>query len=222
MRLSASQIVLAESGMLRLLLVIAVVAIKLFSNSEVRADVTLCGEVPPTTNLTLKGDVEGKTQLLSKFLGSAELSGEIEAARTEIFSKYPDPNERLNAYFQYQFCVLLMSNEDMSTREKIEELKQIRREFAKPIRANEKGMYEADPGALISVCFNRHTIIVGLQQDTFTQQITGIVVNSGRHEYVFPGSPFALDKGCRIVSASNFLIASNQTRIRVFTEEMPL
>lgn len=208
--------------MLKLSLVIAVVATMLFSISDVRADVTLCGDPPPVANETLKGEIEGRAQLLSRFLGAAELGGEIETARTEIFSKYANPDERSNAYFEYVFCVLLMSDEDMSTREKIEELKRIRQEFAKPIRPNEKAVYEAEPGALVSVCFNRHTIIVGLKQDAFSQQITGIVVSSGRDEYVFPGAPFFLDQGCKIVSASNFSVTSNQTRIRVFTEEMPL
>lgn len=91
-----------------------------------------CGDPPPVANESLKGEINGKAQVVSRYLGDAQLSGKIETSRTEIFSKYPD-GERANAYFEYQICVLIFSDKTMSTSEKLEELKKIRREFQKPL-----------------------------------------------------------------------------------------
>jgi hypothetical protein len=95
---------------------------------------TECGDPPPVADETLKGEIEGKAQFLSRFLGDARLSGQIETSRREIFSRYPEAERsRSNAYLEYQVCVLLMRDRTMSTQEKINELIRIRREFSKPI-----------------------------------------------------------------------------------------
>jgi hypothetical protein len=94
----------------------------------------VCGDPPPVANETLKGEIKGKAQLLSKYIGDAELSGKIETSRTEIFSKYPDSElSRSNSYFEYQVCVLIMSDKSKSNAQKLEALKEVRREFSKPI-----------------------------------------------------------------------------------------
>jgi len=97
------------------------------------AQASVCGDPPPVANETLKGEIAGKAQILSKYLGNAQLSGQIETSRTEIFSKYPNADERGNAYFEYQVCILLMNDKKMTTQEKLAELQKIRREFQKPI-----------------------------------------------------------------------------------------
>jgi hypothetical protein len=94
-----------------------------------------CGDPPPVANEALKGEIEGKAQFLSRFLGDAALSGAIQTSRTEIFSKYPDAEQsRSNAYFEYQVCLLIFNDKTMSTGEKLDQLVKIRREFAKPAR----------------------------------------------------------------------------------------
>jgi hypothetical protein len=98
------------------------------------SQVELCGDPPPVANDELRGEIKGKAEFLSKFLGNAELSGNIQKSRTEIFSKYPEAERtRSNAYFEFQVCVLLMNDTKLTTTQKIEELKKIRREFSEPL-----------------------------------------------------------------------------------------
>ena len=59
-----------------------------------------CGSVPPVQDEKLKGAIADKATFLSKLLGNAQLSGEIESAKSDIFSQYPDADRsRTNAYF---------------------------------------------------------------------------------------------------------------------------
>jgi len=95
------------------------------------AQVAVCGDPPPVANEELKGEIEGKAQFLSRFLGDASLAGRIETSRQEIFSQYPDQDERSDAYFEYMFCALIMNDQDMTTKEKIDELKDIKVQFYK-------------------------------------------------------------------------------------------
>lgn len=93
---------------------------------------TVCGAPPILENKTLEADVKGKVGLLSKYIGDAELTGKIKEVREQVITQYPDAEAtRANAYSEYQLCVLLMDDDSMSTKEKIEELKSIRREFSK-------------------------------------------------------------------------------------------
>lgn len=92
---------------------------------------TDCGDPPPVANEVLKGEIEGKAHLLSRFIGDASLSGQIEHSRTEIFSKYK-ANERSDAFFEYMLCMLIMNDSEMTTREKIDELSIVRRQFERP------------------------------------------------------------------------------------------
>jgi hypothetical protein len=90
-----------------------------------------CGDPPPVANEQVKADLTGKANLLSKYIGNAELGGKIDASRTEIFSKYP-PHERSEAYFEYQICILLMQDTKMSTPDKIQTLRDINVRFQQP------------------------------------------------------------------------------------------
>jgi hypothetical protein len=116
-----------------------------FSAFGAQAQPSLCGNPPPVENETLKGDINGKAQILSRFLGDASLGGKIESSRTEIFSHYKEANERSNAYFEYMVCVTLMQDRGMTTSEKLDKLRSIRAEFHKPLPAEEtasiKGMF---------------------------------------------------------------------------------
>ncbi len=98
------------------------------------AQTDVCGDPPVVVDETLKGEIEGKAEFVSKFLGQAELSGQIETSRSDIFNKYPDANTtRSNAFFEYQVCVLLMNDSTLTNLQKIEELKKIKKEFSKPV-----------------------------------------------------------------------------------------
>lgn len=92
-----------------------------------------CGAPPPVADEVLKAELEGRAKLLSKFLGGASLSGQIEMSQAEIFSRYPNDFERSNAYFQYQVCVLLMKDRTMSVSEKIRHLEKIQAHLRNPM-----------------------------------------------------------------------------------------
>src|SRR5260370_37776756 len=51
-----------------------------------------CGELPKDLPVAvreqLKGDVEGKAQLLTKMLGDAQLKGKVETSRTELHQEH--------------------------------------------------------------------------------------------------------------------------------------
>jgi tetratricopeptide (TPR) repeat protein len=99
-----------------------------------------CGDPPPVANEELKADITTKVKLLLRFIGDASLSGSIEKARKEIFSKYPDALMAYsNAFFLYQFCIVLMSDTKLSTKEKIGELTKFQREFG------ERRYYKVSP-----------------------------------------------------------------------------
>jgi hypothetical protein len=108
----------------------------------------ICGEPPPVANESLKGAIKGEAQALSRWLGNAGLTGQIQTSREEIFSKYPDAEvSRSNAYFEYVICVILMQDKSLTSTQKIEELKKIHREFSKPFerRTNKQGLQPPPP-----------------------------------------------------------------------------
>lgn len=123
---------LGESGMNRIATVLAMLPFVLIFPQVGWAD-TLCGDPPPVAEDSLKGEIDGRAKFLSSFLGNAELVGRIETSRKEIFSRYKNADERSNAYFEYQVCILLMQDITMTTSQKIDVLTSIRREFRKPI-----------------------------------------------------------------------------------------
>lgn len=145
---------------------IFLVLLSLVAPSSVYAQASLCGDPPPVANEDLKAEIEGKAQILSRLLGDASLSGEIQTSRTEIFSKYKDDEQsRSNAYLEYQFCVLIFNDQDMSTKEKIEELKNIRREFSKPTRVEGRldGRWQGE--AVIFNCSNKLILDFFVEKD---------------------------------------------------------
>ena len=78
-----------------------------------------CGEPPRVDDQSLKGDLEGKAQFLSSLVGNANLKGQTEAVRTDIFSNYPKASKtRSDAYLQYMFCSFVLSDPKLSAQEK--------------------------------------------------------------------------------------------------------
>ncbi len=115
-------------SMFRLLLALVTLGISGLAFAD-----NICGDPPLLENSSLKGELTGKAQLLSKFVGDVQLTGKIETSRTEVLTKYPDAERtRGNAYFEYQICVVIMNDKSMSTQQKLDELRKTRREFQKP------------------------------------------------------------------------------------------
>jgi hypothetical protein len=91
-----------------------------------------CGEPPRVDDQSLKGDLEGKAKFLSSLVGDANLKGQAEAVRTDIFRNYPEASKtRSDAYLQYMFCSFVLSDPKLSAKEKFQAIQ----EFRQPLPA---------------------------------------------------------------------------------------
>jgi hypothetical protein len=83
-----------------------------------------CGEapkdVPVSVQEALKGDLEGKAQVLSKLIGDAQIKGKIESTRNEIHQEHQNLDQyQLDMYFMWVACQTLNSDKLLSTQDKI-------------------------------------------------------------------------------------------------------
>lgn len=93
-----------------------------------------CGDPPRVDDQTLKGDLEGKARFLSSLVGDANLKGQIEAARTDIFSKYPNAGAtRSDAYLEYMFCSFVLSDPKLPSLEKFRAIQEFRQLASQPL-----------------------------------------------------------------------------------------
>ena len=105
-----------------------------------------CGGPPPVADETLKGTIQGKANMLTQFFGQAELGGQLEAARTDIFSRYPQAERaRGIAYLQYVMCSLLAADQSLSIHDKIDELMRIK-EILQPETKPAEAVHEPHGG----------------------------------------------------------------------------
>lgn len=92
-----------------------------------------CGLPPPVQDESLKGELDGKARFLSGLIGKAELGGNIQTTKTEIFHKYPKAdNSRTNAYLVYMFCTFAKVDREFNKKPLMEKVK-ILSEFKKEI-----------------------------------------------------------------------------------------
>jgi hypothetical protein len=86
-----------------------------------------CGDPPRVDDQSLKGDLEGKAKFLSSLVGDASLKGQIETARTDIFSKYPNADRtRSDAYLEYMLCSFVLTDPKLSPQEKLRAIQEFR------------------------------------------------------------------------------------------------
>jgi hypothetical protein len=86
-----------------------------------------CGDPPRVDDQSLKGDLEGKAKFLSSLVGDAGLKGQIETARTDVLSKYPNADRtRSDAYLQYMLCSFVLSDPKLSPQEKFRAIQEFR------------------------------------------------------------------------------------------------
>jgi hypothetical protein len=91
------------------------------------ANAQQCGEPPRVDDFSLKGELDGKAKFLSSFLGDAGLKGQIETARTDVFSKYPNADRaRSDSYLQYMLCTFVLSDPKLTPQEKFRALQEFR------------------------------------------------------------------------------------------------
>jgi hypothetical protein len=81
-----------------------------------------CGDgkdVPIAVQEQLKGDVQGKAQLLTKLLPGAELKGTIETSRTELHEQHQNVDQhQLDMYFMWVICQTISADKTLTTPEK--------------------------------------------------------------------------------------------------------
>jgi hypothetical protein len=95
----------------------------------------ICGG-PPSDQLkeenieSIKGELAGKANLLSSYVGKAELGGKIEAARHDIFAKYPDAAAAYrDRYLLYMFCFALFDPKNtQNSHDKIKAIQEFKRQ----------------------------------------------------------------------------------------------
>jgi hypothetical protein len=95
----------------------------------------ICGAPPPEqfreeNNESIKGELAGKANFLSSYVGKADLGGKIEATRKEIFSKYSDANAAyMDRYLAYMFCLVLFDPKNQQNPEdKIKAIQEFKRQ----------------------------------------------------------------------------------------------
>lgn len=87
-----------------------------------------CGAPPslPTTiqnEESIKGQLHGQADFLTKFVGQAQLSGQIAAAKKQIYqSSDKFFAAQKAAYLSYLFCILIRQDNSLSTSEKLKAL----------------------------------------------------------------------------------------------------
>jgi hypothetical protein len=87
-----------------------------------------CGDPPVVEDGKLKGELDGKAKILSQLLGGAELKGKFESERNDVLQRYPQASElRLNQYLLYSTCLVIMSDQNISSSAKIDLLIKARR-----------------------------------------------------------------------------------------------
>jgi hypothetical protein len=98
-----------------------------------RAQHPVCGKPPDWDIKTqdtdkLKGDLEGRAQLLTKYAGGVGLSGQIQTERETLY-KNTDATEarRQDAYLAYMFCVIVMDDKTLSTQDRIKAIEIFKR-----------------------------------------------------------------------------------------------
>jgi hypothetical protein len=110
-----------------------------------------CGEPPRVDDQTLKGDLEGKAKFLLSFVGDANLKGQIETARTDIFSKYPNAGAtRSDAYLEYMFCSFVLTDQKLSAQEKFHAIQEFRQGAAQPVPSAPKASTRGEQSAAVN------------------------------------------------------------------------
>ena len=109
--------------------------------SPAYADNSGCGPAPvlrtePNVAESIKGELHGQADLLSKLVGKAELSGQVEAARNTIYQTSEGfLAAQKDAYLAYIFCIIITPDKSMSTADKLKAIN----EFKRPINARTQG-----------------------------------------------------------------------------------
>lgn len=152
--------------------------------NQVSASRDICGAPPPDqfreeNNESIKGDLTGKANFLSGFVGKAELGGKIEATRKDIFAKYPDANTAyMDRYLAYMFCYILFDpNNKQSPEQKIKAIQEFRfrQQSSQPSDAD---VYSGSWTWVYQGNWGQTTSQVRIKWDPKSQQVSGTASDS--------------------------------------------
>jgi hypothetical protein len=117
-----------EGAMRRIFLVLAM-AVMAVSPTHAQQ----CGDPPRVDDQSLKGELEGKAKLLTGWIGDAGLKGQIETARTDILSKYPDAAKlHSDTYLLYMFCTFVLADPKLAAPERLRAIEEFQQSISKP------------------------------------------------------------------------------------------
>jgi hypothetical protein len=93
-----------------------------------------CGDaskdVPLVIEEQLRGDVEGKAQLLTKMLGSAQIKGTVDASRTELQEEHKNLDQhQIDMYYLWVSCQVIIADKNLSTPDKVKLWADVRLSF---------------------------------------------------------------------------------------------
>jgi hypothetical protein len=106
---------------MRLFLTFAIGAVILSSMlGHAFAQAGSCGSPPVVDDGSIKGTLDSKASFLKTFVGDVGLAGQVEIAKNDVLSRYPNADQlRLKQYFLYVICVQIMNDTKLDTLEKI-------------------------------------------------------------------------------------------------------
>jgi hypothetical protein len=95
-----------------------------------------CGDAPLVSDESLKGELDSRATVLSRLFGDLKFQGEVQIQRNDVLSRYPAADKlRVNQYFLYAVCQLIMADTQASLEQKIKMLGDARESISLPSAA---------------------------------------------------------------------------------------
>jgi hypothetical protein len=98
---------------------------------------TACGaapsQVPLMSQEQLKGDAEGKAQILTKIIPGAQIKGAVDMSRKELYQEHQNIDQyQIDMYFMWVSCQTINSDTSLATADKIKLWTEVRSAFQLP------------------------------------------------------------------------------------------
>lgn len=92
-----------------------------------------CGDAPLIADERLRGELDTRATVVSRLIGDARFKGQVEIERKDVLSRYPNADKlRLNQYFLYTVCLVIMNDRSMSAEQKLKSLIEARESIFLP------------------------------------------------------------------------------------------
>lgn len=122
------------SASLILSLLLATSVLFFSGSSKNYAQVDQCGEPPQVQDKDVEKIISGSAAVGMRFLGTGDFNVHIRESARDIFTKYPNAEKaRVQSYFMYQTCILIMRDKTLSTGEKFTALREAYRDVVNEV-----------------------------------------------------------------------------------------